>query len=128
MEAMEGQPLALVERAEGSFGHLNKPSLKTLIRRLVEALPPENADAVLRTRRGEGREEAIGRFVKRVSECRNDVAHGRELKSTAEPDEGLLLLIARMKLLLIVHLLVKVGVPHEILIAKYRVAESWIWG
>jgi hypothetical protein len=33
-----------------------------------------------------------------------------------------------MKLLLMVHLLLKVGVPHEIVIAKYRVAESWIWG
>jgi len=118
----EGTDQGLRDRTKSWLKFANNPSLKGYISRLFRSLDSKVKANVL----GEWKE---GEFIDYVKDTRNIITHPSNGSVWTFTDKGKFRdAMDRLKLLLIVTLLQRAGVPLNVLQDKFDDAGGWTWG
>jgi hypothetical protein len=108
-------------RVKGTVQHLNRPSQRSHLTRLLDRLDPTLVGHVV------GGEKARS-FVSRVVNTRNKISHPQSgsVWDDNSPSD-VLEMISRLKLLLVIAMLSSAGMPVDILKKKYDDFRRWQW-
>lgn len=110
------------ERIKGTLRHLNRPSLRSHLRGLLNRLDPKIVKNVIGTRR-------VQDFIGEMVDLRNAIAHPQSgsIWDSYKPTQ-VLEFVSRLKMLLVLALLTEAGMPVEVLIKRYHDYRQWQWG